>query len=112
MFSRGRLVHESSLFIFRPRCPPSFTVFSYTTLFRSMSELVRRPTFPADELERLKGQVLTDLKEMDDNTRVVSRSEEHTSELQSRGQLVCRLLLEKKKRCTCRMRRATREHSE
>src|SRR5947209_9264721 len=37
-----------------------------------MSELVRRPTFPADELERLKGQLLTDLKEMDDNTRVVS----------------------------------------
>src|SRR5882762_7459640 len=37
-----------------------------------LSELVRRPTFPADELERLKGQVLTDLKEMDDNTRVVS----------------------------------------
>jgi zinc protease len=37
-----------------------------------LSELVRRPTFPADELERLKGQLLTDLKEMDDNTRVVS----------------------------------------
>src|SRR5205085_4308333 len=37
-----------------------------------LSELVRRPTFPSDELERLKGQVLTDLKEMDDNTRVVS----------------------------------------
>src|SRR5579859_6258792 len=37
-----------------------------------LAELVRRPTFPADELERLKGQVLTDLKEMDDNTRVVS----------------------------------------
>src|SRR5438445_476062 len=37
-----------------------------------LSELVRRPTFPVDELERLKGQILTDLKEMDDNTRVVS----------------------------------------
>ena len=37
-----------------------------------LAELVRRPTFPADELERLKGQLLTDLKEMDDNTRVVS----------------------------------------
>src|SRR3981081_1625243 len=36
-----------------------------------LSELGRRPTFPADELERLKGQILTDLKEMDDNTRVV-----------------------------------------
>src|SRR5438094_7195791 len=37
-----------------------------------LSEVLRRPTFPADELERLKGQVLTDLKEMDDNTRVVA----------------------------------------
>jgi zinc protease len=37
-----------------------------------ISELLRRPTFPAEELERLRGQVLTDLKEMDDNTRVVA----------------------------------------
>jgi zinc protease len=37
-----------------------------------IGELLLRPTFPADELERLRGQVLTDLKEMDDNTRVVS----------------------------------------
>jgi zinc protease len=37
-----------------------------------LSEVMRRPTFPADELDRLKGQVLTDLKEMDDNTRVVA----------------------------------------
>lgn len=37
-----------------------------------LSELLRRPTFPAEELDRLKGQVLTNLKEMDDNTRVVS----------------------------------------
>jgi zinc protease len=37
-----------------------------------LAEVLRRPTFPADELERLRGQVLTDLKEMDDNTRVVS----------------------------------------
>jgi zinc protease len=37
-----------------------------------LAELVRRPTFPAEELERLRGQVLTDLKEMEDNTRVVA----------------------------------------
>jgi zinc protease len=37
-----------------------------------LGELLLRPTFPAAELERLRGQVLTDLKEMDDNTRVVS----------------------------------------
>jgi zinc protease len=37
-----------------------------------LTEVLRRPTFPADELERLRGQVLTDLKEMDDNTRVMA----------------------------------------
>src|SRR5712691_7327924 len=37
-----------------------------------LTELLRQPTFPADELDRLKGQVLTELKEMEDNTRVVS----------------------------------------
>jgi zinc protease len=37
-----------------------------------LGELLMRPTFPPTELERLRGQVLTDLKEMDDNTRVVS----------------------------------------
>src|SRR6185295_14071139 len=37
-----------------------------------LGELLRRPTFPADELDRLKGQALTDLMEMDDNTRVIS----------------------------------------
>src|ERR1700687_4666340 len=37
-----------------------------------LAELLWRPTFPADELERLKGQALTDLKEMEDNTRVIS----------------------------------------
>jgi len=37
-----------------------------------IGELVMRPTFPAPELERLRGEVLTDLKEMDDNTRVVA----------------------------------------
>jgi len=37
-----------------------------------LAELVQRPTFPEQELERLRGQVLTDLKEMDDNTRVVA----------------------------------------
>jgi zinc protease len=36
-----------------------------------LAELLRRPTFPAEELERMKGQILTDLKEMNDNTRVV-----------------------------------------
>src|SRR3982075_4668779 len=37
-----------------------------------LAELLRRPTFPDEELKRMRGQILTDLKEMDDNTRVVS----------------------------------------
>lgn len=43
----------------------------FQRVMQILSELLLRPTFPEDELERLRGQVLTDLKEMDDNTRVV-----------------------------------------
>src|SRR2546428_935593 len=66
------------------RRPPRSTLFPYTTLFRSdpitrgHEDLVRRAFTFADRV-------------------VVARSEEHTSELQSRSDLVCRLLLEKKK---------------
>jgi zinc protease len=44
----------------------------FTRAVQILGELLRRPTFPADELERLKGQVRTELAEMEDNTRVVS----------------------------------------
>src|SRR3712207_7678080 len=83
------------------RRPPRSTLFPYTTLFRS--ERVRSrgfgPGFEGDviaeafeaALEIGNGVAFTDLVE-------IGRSEEHTSELQSRQYLVCRLLLEKKKR--------------
>src|SRR5260370_9689347 len=64
------------------RRPPRSTLFPYTTLFRSGSPRCRR----------LSGNVLCSL-----SRRTVTRSEEHTSELQSHLNLVCRLLLEKKK---------------
>src|SRR5438445_6018492 len=64
------------------RRPPRSTLFPYTTLFRSCSPLVRGPRCGARAPGRPSG----------------SRSEEHTSELQSRQYLVCRLLLEKKKK--------------
>src|SRR5439155_10127785 len=66
------------------RRPPRSTLFPYTTLFRSM------PMGPI---------TLYDLVGLDTAVYagMVMRSEEHTSELQSRGHLVCRLLLEKKK---------------
>src|SRR5687768_17996217 len=80
------------------RRPPSSTLFPYTTLFRSRSpdadglglaapatgRTRRRPRRSAVECETLR-------------PRRQARSEEHTSELQSRLHLVCRLLLEKKK---------------
>src|SRR2546427_9125607 len=71
------------------RRPPRSTLFPYTTLFRShvaKAELVE----PARQ--RLWRDSLRALPE------VIARSEEHTSELQSQSNLVCRLLLEKKKK--------------
>src|SRR2546430_11442163 len=66
------------------RRPPRSTLFPYTTLFRSVGQM---------DAKRAVGQhVLHDAVDLD---RL--RSEEHTSELQSQSNLVCRLLLEKKK---------------
>src|SRR2546429_5311153 len=91
------------------RRPPRSTLFPYTTLFRSRalphagcnppgnascgSGSEGRPQFrrPADALALGPAQV-------EHRQQVVLRSEEHTSELQSRLHLVCRLLLEKKKK--------------
>src|SRR2546429_7311569 len=72
------------------RRPPRSTLFPYTTLFRSLEssgELLY------DAPDRLEKRTLNPRAE----TLVLERSEEHTSELQSRLHLVCRLLLEKKK---------------
>src|SRR2546430_7593740 len=67
------------------RRPPRSTLFPYTTLFRS-----------ADEQRRIEAAV--DALDHGARLRVTGeRSEEHTSELQSQSNLVCRLLLEKKK---------------
>src|SRR2546422_7948933 len=74
------------------RRPPRSTLFPYTTLFRSHAVLRAL----AHELERALGD--TDLAHaVVDAAGPQARSEEHTSELQSRLHLVCRLLLEKKK---------------
>src|SRR2546422_7815996 len=77
------------------RRPPRSTLFPYTTLFRSGEEdrrtgaYLRIHTTSADAADAV-------VQQLDD--RGVDRSEEHTSELQSRLHLVCRLLLEKKKK--------------
>src|SRR2546430_11934405 len=71
------------------RRPPRSTLFPYTTLFRSLREIA------AEKAGILKPGVPVVLAEQRQEAR---RSEEHTSELQSQSNLVCRLLLEKKKR--------------
>src|SRR6266576_5008319 len=82
---RGRDLAESILHLFflMIRRPPRSTLFPYTTLFRSVDRRARqRPLRVAAEVRPA--------------ALVVDRSEEHTSELQSRRDLVCRLLLHKK----------------
>src|SRR2546429_3269020 len=75
------------------RRPPRSTLFPYTTLFRSSCR-ESRPRRLADEAAAWTGFPLCERADLQD----AFRSEEHTSELQSRLHLVCRLLLEKKKK--------------
>src|SRR5437660_2855571 len=79
------------------RRPPRSTLFPYTTLFRSPKR--GADAGDAGDFVDFAGRAISARQ------RAVYRSEEHTSELQSRGHLVCRLLLEKKKE-TDRERRA------
>src|SRR3712207_7105063 len=91
------------------RRPPRSTLFPYTTLFRSRLVLAQAGEPQADDLQPLvldhvddaADAALGDGVRLDDSKsalggHVLIRSEEHTSELQSRQYLVCRLLLEKK----------------
>src|SRR2546430_13228843 len=75
------------------RRPPRSTLFPYTTLFRSRSTLHLSGDLPTD-LSRRPSHWTS--REARDQPRRSPRSEEHTSELQSQSNLVCRLLLEKK----------------
>src|SRR2546428_5233474 len=90
------------------RRPPRSTLFPYTTLFRSQAEVrvlilnllygaLSRPPFTEAETDEIASRVYDYVWQRsaagDD---LLARSEEHTSELQSRSDLVCRLLLEKK----------------
>src|SRR5687768_17625662 len=83
------------------RRPPRSTLFPYTTLFRSREAGGVEPAvFTAVWIEQLQAAALGTDDTGDQLQRVLEeRSEEHTSELQSRLHLVCRLLLEKKKNC-------------
>src|SRR5258707_1887033 len=90
----------SSFFFLMIRRPPRSTLFPYTTLFRSCTakegDLVQR----GQRIGMIKFGSRTELSIptwLNPEILVKKRSEEHTSELQSRQYLVCRLLLEKKK---------------
>src|SRR5690349_22835475 len=80
------------------RRPPTSTLFPYTTLFRSLRVLadgVLPVAVPVGVEAALVGQHRV-VEVVGESDHEVVRSEEHTSELQSRRELVCRLLLEKK----------------
>src|SRR5258707_12006808 len=92
------------------RRPPRSTLFPYTTLFRSSADCGNPEVILLESLLAEPGIAATDLFDANVATPTLAqlqqyditsgRSEEHTSELQSRQYLVCRLLLEKKKKCT------------
>src|SRR2546429_4509429 len=98
------------------RRPPRSTLFPYTTLFRSKdadaaaaaNRLDGRPSAAQPDAAADLGR--DDGRTADALARAV-RSEEHTSELQSRLHLVCRLLLEKKKKHTVRLLTAPPRHA-
>src|SRR5260221_6447942 len=91
------------------RRPPRSTLFPYTTLFRSRKReiaFLHQPVVDANAAFHPLGPVIGDqhhgrivvdqLQRMEGGVCINDRSEEHTSELQSHSDLVCRLLLEKK----------------
>src|SRR2546430_4249530 len=90
------------------RRPPRSTLFPYTTLFRSdrrgsgpTAGGSRHPTVAGGRGETDDGRRTPDRRRDVVARRLRTRSEEHTSELQSQSNLVCRLLLEKKNKYSC-----------
>src|SRR5439155_24710249 len=108
MYLSSILYHNSSasfisFFFSMIPTPPRSTLFPYTTLFRSgpgdtLPQLQNITVTRSGDLWSLRHHRLLCGDARSPDRVTVMRSEEHTSELQSRGHLVCRLLLEKKKR--------------
>src|SRR5699024_12351914 len=84
-----------ALFLLLPAPPPIPTLFPYTTLFRS--ETVSQLHTEVEQLRNQARRATERAESLQSAWDTHVRSEEHTSELQSRFDLVCRLLLEKKK---------------
>src|SRR5688572_31828586 len=93
-----------TIFLFMILPPPKSTLFPYTTLFRSDIAQKLSAEFDLDKLLRNVVDMMFEVMNVDrvtivlrnETTGELVRSEEHTSELQSQSNLVCRLLLEKK----------------
>src|SRR5690606_41658199 len=107
----SRFARVSLLLSLRVRRTPRSTLFPYTTLFRSVViahddrrnvhgfiSALHRGNGIVFSCERILNGIRLLVKRVDGADEHVVRSEEHTSELQSRENLVCRLLLEKKKK--------------
>src|SRR5690606_41470461 len=106
LISRRLLFHPHCSFFFFSmiRPPPRSTLFPYTTLFRSVFDRIFSHRYRKSNLWlRFEKQSIGKFREnllrsLYLSSSLCQRSEEHTSELQSRENLVCRLLLEKKKK--------------
>src|SRR5256886_3459899 len=97
------------------RRPPRSTLFPYTTLFRShrigLVNHVHEPAELIPAAEAMAKKIIANgplavkftMEAIERGVEMAQRSEEHTSELQSQSNLVCRLLLEKKNRTACIM---------
>src|SRR2546430_10214982 len=100
-WQRPCVLHSLHLFFLMIRRPPRSTLFPYTTLFRSRSAMLDALHSDFIRTARAKGlnETMETLRHGFRNALIpVIRSEEHTSELQSQSNLVCRLLLDKKKK--------------
>src|SRR5438046_9725560 len=95
-FTRLTLTSSLLFLLMIPR-PPRPTLFPYTTLFRSPRDEHEPRVIPDGRYPLPEMHVVGDERRARRGQRAGNRSEEHTSELQSLTNLVCRLLLEKKK---------------
>src|SRR2546430_15212570 len=100
--SRVRSQFFFFFFFLMIRRPPRSTLFPYTTLFRSVCQKLKELKFDGLELGAFNFHAKAhpnyyNCPTKESRQAVLERSEEHTSELQSQSNLVCRLLLEKKK---------------
>src|SRR2546422_8562524 len=101
MLSSLSIITSLIFFFLMIRRPPRSTLFPYTTLFRSDSEAVLELRSSIKDFGQVANRIARVTNEQ------ANRSEEHTSELQSRLHLVCRLLLEKKKKKSGKVKHGT-----